>query len=719
MTRDFAGASVCFNDFGQVIKVSLPADFSVACITGIEPGTAPEKLASILKTLGFKIPVENIRIPAQTASSPEAKAIIKMEDPLFSTKLSSTLQARGSSLSATTVPINSKSSNCRKVYISWHKSSRSVWLNFGVGETAKRVGQKFNSARYKVLGQNLTASDPKSSRSYSRGGSSRNPVAWTIVLSGVPSQAKRVDIENAITAPHDNPRHVEMGHAGYQASEAEVSVDVRSKLEEYGALENFFLAPFSKGKRAKAAAWFQDEGDAKSACSLNNKPLPILKGGRLTVTLIRSAKVKVLTAIYSALKHTIDQEARGWKEKCLVFRVYPGGQNQFTTLKIEGDDTEAVEKARKTLANILKGKVLTHSENPVWSPALNSYGTAFQTIKALERELKVVIIRDRTKRQLLYYGLPEKFDQTARQVTDILKHDISASFEIDLTPEQFSWVVTGGFKIIQQTLGKEIPVFNIVTRRVTINGTQQQYQTALAIINKRDTLWEPLSTELAPQGDCPICFCEAENPIHTSCKHTYCLECFEENCKAAASTSGAEFRIKCQGNEGICSSIFSMEELGALLSSSAFENILQASFEEYVKRHPESFHYCPTADCGYIYRCSKASNLKPHTCPNCFESICTTCHASHGKYTCAEYTDIASGGLEALARLKKELNIKDCPRCSTPMEKTDGCNHMTCIGCKAHICWVCMAVFETGGPCYDHMNQVHGGIGLGLERFID
>jgi hypothetical protein len=36
----------------------------------------------------------------------------------------------------------------------------------------------------------------------------------------------------------------------------------------------------------------------------------------------------------------------------------------------------------------------------------------------------------------------------------------------------------------------------------------------------------------------------------------------------------------------------------------------------------------------------------------------------------------------------------DCPKCTTPMEKTAG--HMTCAGCKAHIYWVYMAVFERG-----------------------
>lgn len=232
--------------------------------------------------------------------------------------------------------------------------------------------------------------------------------AWIIVLSGVPPQAKKVEIKNAITAPYDRPRHVEMGHASYRASEAEVSVDVRSKLEKYGALENFYLAPFSRGKRTKAVALFQDEEDAKSACSLNNKPLLILNGGKLTVTFIRSIKAKVVTAIYAVLKGTVDQRSREWKKKHLVSQVYPDSQNQFTTLKIEGNNLESVEKAQKSLRHMLEGKIIAHDGDPIWSPALNSYGSAFRTIKALEKELEVVVIRDKTKRHLLYYGPPRE-----------------------------------------------------------------------------------------------------------------------------------------------------------------------------------------------------------------------------------------------------------------------------------------------------------------------
>jgi aspartyl/asparaginyl-tRNA synthetase len=48
-----------------------------------------------------------------------------------------------------------------------------------------------------------------------------------------------------------------------------------------------------------------------------------------------------------------------------------------------------------------------------------------------------------------------------------------------------------------------------------------------------------------------------------------------------------------------------------------------------------------------------------------------------------------------------------------------GCNQMTCSGCKAHIRWVYMDIFEISDHCYKYMNGVHGGIGLGLERFMD
>ncbi|EXJ91896.1 hypothetical protein A1O3_00446 [Capronia epimyces CBS 606.96] len=780
-TRDLSGALVSFDHVGQIVKVSLPTDFSIACITGLAQETTPQMVVEILRGLDFNVNVDFVRILGHTASE-GTKATVKAEDPLFANNLSARLEKLMPALSAVSIPIDSRRSNCRKVYISWHKTSRSVWMNFGNAEIANRVAQKFLEGRYKCLGQSVKCSvavGPRTAYSSGRRRFSHNPVAYTITLSDVPGHATRDDVEKAIKAIHDKPRHIEMGDVSYSTSDAEVSVEVRSRLEDHGQLESFYLAPESaskgKGKRVKAAAWFREEADARSACSLNSKRLDIIGGGKLTVTLVQSAKVKVQTTIYLASKSRIDQEKKIWQERHLAFHVYSNPSQGYTMLKVEGDNATEVARARKTLDEISSGIVLTEGEreDAVWTSALHNNGSAYQKLKMIEKKLDIVIHRDKSRRQLRFHGPREKFQQAVGQVTEMLKEEersrspTSGLYEMVLNDDQFSWMIHDGFKNIERVLGKNVAIFNVVTRSLAVSGTRQQYETALAMmngnLNKKDSDGDGDGDALdlqsislsvsgpVPEGDCPICFCEADNPIQTSCKHTYCLECFEDCCKSAASTSKDKngFQVKCQGDEGTCPTIFTLRELQDHLPSSVFETVLQSSFEEYIQRHPEAFHYCPTPDCGYVYRCSgpDTSNIttsnttaiaassstqnqnqsqnqsqkhnqtqKPYSCPSCFEPICTSCHARHGNYTCAEYKDIASGGYEALQRLKRELNIKDCPKCTTPMEKTEGCNHMTCGGCKAHICWVCLAVFDQSGPCYDHMNKEHGGIGLGLGR---
>ncbi|OAP61190.1 hypothetical protein AYL99_03391 [Fonsecaea erecta] len=720
LARDFSGASVYYNEYGSILKISLPTDFSLACITGLAPGATPEAVVDILRGLGLNLDIECVRILENSASA-GVTATVKAEDPLFAKELSVTLQNRQSALSATPMPIDARRTNCRKVYISWHKPTQSVWLNFGNGEIANRVAQRFNQGTYTCLGQRVKSSAAKSSHSRrGRDYFSYNPVAWTITLSEVPSGTTSRDVQESIRPLQDKPRHVEVRDS-YRASDAEVSVEVRSHLEEHGPLESFYLAPPSKGKRVKASAWFRDEADARSACSLNGRQLDILGQGKLTVTLVQSAKISVLTTVYLALKPRIDKESITWREQYLGFHVYPG--TLHTTLKVEGDNSKSVANARRTLEEISRGVVLEDGGKVIWGSALNSTGRVYKKLKSIERDLQVVIARDKSKHQLRFHGPPEKIQPAVRRITDILREESSTSYEIDLTPHQFSWTIKGGFKSIEQALGNNVAVFNVVSRSIIINGTQQQYDTAVAIMDGKRAIEfrSSLDGATTSDGDCPICFCEADTAIQTSCKHTYCLECFEGYCKSATSTDKNDFQIKCQGGEGTCSTVFTLHELKDHVSSSVFEAVLQSSFEDYVQRHPEIFRHCPTPDCGHIYRCTTSLGSQPpaYTCSNCFERLCTSCHARHGEYTCAEFKDIAAGGDAALARLKRELNIKNCPQCTTPMEKTEGCNHITCGGCRAHICWVCMEVFESSGPCYSHMNKVHGGIGLGLDHLGD
>lgn len=47
-------------------------------------------------------------------------------------------------------------------------------------------------------------------------------------------------------------------------------------------------------------------------------------------------------------------------------------------------------------------------------------------------------------------------------------------------------------------------------------------------------------------------------------------------------------------------------------------------------------------------------------------------------------------------------NTKRCPRCTTPIEKDEGCNHMQCRKCQYDFCWICMQEWGL------HSNQTGG-----------
>ncbi|PPJ53071.1 hypothetical protein CBER1_11951 [Cercospora berteroae] len=720
--RTIGGALIQFKDGASVSKVSLIAELSAVRLEGLNPQATVASIAALIHEFGFKVEEDAIQI-SKLYKSTSISAFINGEAPgfarLFCDKIRKSNSDRTTSLTATSIPPRlppssvSRRINCRKVIVSWYRPSRLVWMNFGVESIAKRVSEKFNGGRYKILGTKVTAVPKGSQKRYTIGGRNPNPVNWTVVIKGVPCTACEEDIVTAVTDSYDSPRHIELDKTPVGPESRVAPIIVESLLTSIGPLD-FMTEPQLRDSKYKAIAQFADDRNAREAVDkLNGQTQQDLAGGKLFLQLRTSSKVKTLTRIYDAMQEQLRPCVRAWKAQRLTFNAYNEAKKQTTSIAIEGDDAKEVAKAVSSLEDVLRGRTIQDGDRALWIEALSSHSVTSNVLSSLCKRDDVVILRNKCKKQLTFFGPAEAFpdvEESLRKGLEEMKVNSKPGLAISLEKEQFAWACRGGFSRLNEMLGLGIASFDVASnpKRVLVSGTQGQYRRAKEFISCGG---QDDSSAASDQEDqlCAICWTEAEDPVYTDCKHTYCLDCFENLC-ISAHAGGSEFNVICQGAVGKCQAALKLRDLHEHLKSSAFEDVLGASFASYVARRPQELRYCPTPDCGFIYRTTEVPTLQ--NCLKCLEPVCTACHGQHGAISCAEYAEISSGGYEAFEKFKKEMNIKDCPRCKTPMEKTYGCNHMTCLGCRAHICWVCMAVFDSGDPVYEHMNLKHNGIGL-------
>ncbi|KAI2465952.1 hypothetical protein F4781DRAFT_371532 [Annulohypoxylon bovei var. microspora] len=716
-TRTMKGGLIHFEAGAVVKKVSLSTDFSAIQISQLPHDSTQVSVLALLRSRGLVLPNETeVRIAYQRDLS---SALVKVEDPEFAKLAGRELgphttsrQIQGTQPIATPIetPILSDSNtlrvDCKKVHVSWHRPYRTVWLNFGSSEIAERVRKKFGDGTYKVSNASVQCSKP-----ITRGAGFRNRLAWTVCLTEVPASATESDISGSIRHQLDKPRNIELGKPTYDTDSETCSVTIQSLFTSIGPLEWWEFTPDITGRRMKASGRFQNEDDARQAArTLDKSDVPFNKTAKLTVQLVHAAKFKVSQSIYMAVQSQLKANLKDWKASHLHFTAYENSDppKWYRVLKIEGEAAKEVAEAKNTITNILSGMIAKEGSSVLWHPALRGDGPLFKRLKLLEQQIGVVIVRNKVKSQLRLYGSRIKCEKGQAEVASLLRDEQSEHFNIDLDALGFAWVLRGGLADIENEIGPGKANFDITStpKRVVIVGTVGDYDAAICILNSRQATQKRKSDP--NKQDCSVCWGQAENPIQTQCGHIYCLDCFENLCMSST-TKDTAAQICCVGEAGHCSKILGLPELQEHLSSTAFEELLEQSFASYVRLHPESLRYCPSVDCGYFYRISAASKMR--TCPHCLVLVCTACHAQHGAMTCADYKDFSTGGYAALEKLKKDIGIKDCPKCKTPLEKIEGCNHMTCR-CGAHICWVCLKTFESSTPCYTHMNKEHNGIGL-------
>jgi hypothetical protein len=700
---ELGGAWVRFDAGALVSKVAFASDFSAVEIRNLPQGSTVAFVQELLEDVGMPTQGLDIALFEQPVCK-RYNAIVKAEDSMFaktaSSKLATYITYRG--LQAFPVPpalpaSQSPQVDCRVVHCSWARPTRSAKLLFSTENAANELLKRAMDGTLMVLGSRVQASV--------EGSQDRRIVQ----LTGLLDTAEAPDVVAAIPES-DRPLKVLVKVADHACDlEYNASV-VKTMLQRFGPVTRWVLPPSNDTQRFHAYGLFQEESMARNAAAaLHEKLLPFGKATTLSVSIVASVKFKLLDQIYKWIRSRIVAQQPFWEREQTYFHEgRPEGH--FRCLRLEGEDHDSVARARHFVEKAMSGDIVRLEAKDVRFCSLFAQDMPTGVLGTLEWACNVLIVPDLRRSLFRIYGDDELDQETVETIATALQKRVPESHAIDLNGVDFKWASSGGFKYLNSQLTQDA-VLRVSAEgpQLVITGPKADYNRAMAIIGRKMTA----SRQKDPTSglNCPACFCEPEEPVRMSCGHVYCGPCFVRCCEAEMRAS-KEFQIRCPTDTdrgGLCGKAFSLTELQESLPSGLFEQVLKKSFESYVSRRPAELAYCATPDCDQVYRILPPDSDHPgiFTCNKCLRSVCTICQDPHPEGPCTGLERDPNSVLDK--KTKRQLGIKDCPRCSRMMEKSDGCDHMIC-GCGAHVCWVCLSSFDTSAECYNHLQRVHRGI---------
>lgn len=204
---------------------------------------------------------------------------------------------------------------------------------------------------------------------------------------------------------------------------------------------------------------------------------------------------------------------------------------------------------------------------------------------------------------------------------------------------------------------------------------------------------QDLPPSLSP-GECLICY----SPIvtgwrHPSCtEHKFCEECII-NYLELKITEAQVLTLRCPGAG--CPHLLSDSQVSAVVPH-LFAKYSKFKLYAQLSQDP-SVRWCTVANCEGIM---KGSDDKPQmTCPVCLRQQCFICGSDwHPKQSCDQIIETSYAGWA------KDKEVQTCPNCRSRIEKTEGCNHITCSVCYHQWCWLCRQTYTR--QHYNPMNPL-------------
>ena len=254
----------------------------------------------------------------------------------------------------------------------------------------------------------------------------------------------------------------------------------------------------------------------------------------------------------------------------------------------------------------------------------------------------------------------------------------------------------------------------------------------------------PPATAPNADGTLPrlICFCDhpRSQTRAAHCGHAYCIECYSGYVRAAIEGGTACLDLRCP-TPGCSAAVPEEVALECASPTPALKERYEAFASRSFVDDNRRATWCPAAGCeratemlagvdltggagGAAIPDSEPQPAAPAAAPSsstaappastssssylgppidihcaCGSDFCFTCreeaHRPVGCDTVRKWLVKNSAESENLNWIL--ANTKQCPKCKRPIEKNQGCMHMTCTQCRFEFCWLCVGAWSDHG----------------------
>ncbi|ONK80056.1 uncharacterized protein A4U43_C01F13350 [Asparagus officinalis] len=192
--------------------------------------------------------------------------------------------------------------------------------------------------------------------------------------------------------------------------------------------------------------------------------------------------------------------------------------------------------------------------------------------------------------------------------------------------------------------------------------------------------------------NCRICFeiFSLSETIAASCGHRFCIDCYRNYVSVSLSDNGLGcLNLRCP--DPSCTASIGQDIVESLVSEDyalKYSHFLIRSYVESKK----NVKWCPAPGCYFAVSLVANINKNSSVHCRCGHAFCWNCaEEAHRPVDCETFTKwISKNGAEYESKMWILANSMPCPKCKRPIEKDNGCMHMTCLPpCKFEFCWLC------------------------------